>query len=172
DLGLLRGARHHSRSDQAAQVSGKRSDRVSRARHGGTGVRLRRCVELSGPRDRRADPRRAAVAAGRVSGDDSYPHRSVEDEVRGTPHRLHFTELGRTARSRAVQLSIEPRTADAGTMTMRTTPVANELPLRTQRTRRVNPGIRPDCSSVSSVSSVVDEPDYFHRWPQPLSWLF
>ena len=40
-------------------------------------------------------------------------HRRADDEVLGASDRLHDDQHGRAARPRALQLSLEPRTADA-----------------------------------------------------------
>ena len=58
------------RSDQAAAVPRQRSDRLSRARSGRDRFRLRRCVELRGSRERRADAGRPRVVRRRVSQAD------------------------------------------------------------------------------------------------------
>ena len=52
-----------------------------------------------------------------ISRDDPGAHRRADDQVLRAPDRLHRAEHGRTARPRAVQLSVEPRAADASTMT-------------------------------------------------------
>ena len=54
-----------------------------------------------------------------ISGDDPGAHRGADDEVLRAPDRLHRAEHRRAARPRAVQLSVEPRTADAGSVSRR-----------------------------------------------------
>jgi uncharacterized protein (DUF58 family) len=73
--------------------------------------------ELRGSGERRAGARRARVAGERIPRDDQRAHRIADDEVLRASHRLHRAEHLRTARPRAVQLSVEPRTADESPMT-------------------------------------------------------
>ena len=117
DLGLLRRARRDPRGDQAAAVPRQRPDRLPRARSGGDRLRLRRRVELRGPRERRADAGRARVVREQYRKLIAGAHRRADDEVLRAADRLHAAQHRRAARPRAVQLPVEPRAADAGAVT-------------------------------------------------------
>jgi uncharacterized protein (DUF58 family) len=114
---ILRRPGRHPRGDQAVALPRQRADRLPRARSGRDRLRLRRCVELRGPRKRRAAARCAGVVRQRVSQADRGALQRAGHEVLRASDRLHAHQYVEAARSCAVQLFVEPRAADESEIT-------------------------------------------------------
>ena len=102
-------------------------------------VRLRRRLGVRGPRERRADPDRAADAARGIQEDDPRPRRGDLAALHGEPDRLHACSIRRQPLDHALfTLSLGARAPDEGPVDV--VPDA-PLPARPRRDRR--PGDHP-----------------------------